>query len=186
MSYGRREQRSRKPGAVHSKSAIYVGRGRGAAGRWGNPFRAAGPAAMAFAQLHKAEHYRGLQWAATRLYALWVAGSLATLPAAIAAAASAELKALGDPAPPTVEEIRRAFLGAAGGRDVSCWCAASVDCHGDVILAIAGGWLPQAAIGDTPLFPSGFRVERRKDVTRRAERALLSPVQRMRWPNWNR
>ncbi|MEN5084238.1 hypothetical protein ABE438_17295 [Bosea sp. TWI1241] len=100
--------------------------------------------------------------------------------------ARAELRAEGDPAPPTVAEILRDLRSAAGGRDVSCWCPKTVDCHRDVILAIAASWSALMAIGDIAIFPSGFRCERVRDESKRAERAYHSPTQRIRWPNWNR
>lgn len=159
MIVGRRLQRSRKPGARMPESAVYVGRTAQGIGRFGNPFRVGGEAVRLIAVGFNADSWRGRQWAAAWLYARWLAGRLDELAPEFRAAAESELAALGNPAPPALEEIRRTigYSMSGGCRDVVCWCATSVDCHGDILRAVALGRDPVAAAGTTPHLADNFR-----------------------------
>lgn len=165
---GKRHQRSRKPGARMPEDAVYVGRGRGAAGRWGNPFRVTGRSAVALAAQHGLDSWKARQWAAAKLYAHWIAGALDSLPTQVAAEALAELKAEGRPRPPTLEEIRRDLTWTFDrGRDVVCWCQTFADCHGDILRAVAIGRDPVAAAGTSPRWADNFRcVEAQREAKR--------------------
>lgn len=169
MIVGRRLQRSRKPGARMPESAVYVGRGKGRAGRFGNPFRIAGETVRLVTTHFKAETFRARQWAAAWLYAHWIAGRLGELLPATLTAAEAEIAAAGNPAPPSIEDIRRTIGFSMGGgcRDVVCWCAPSVDCHGDILIAVARGFDPVVAAGTSPHWADNFRY-REIQASRRA------------------
>ncbi len=151
---GRRVQRSRKAGALWPAGAVYVGRPT----RGANPFRVGGPAAVALARANNADTWRGRQWAATRLFALWLAGEMGSLPEAIAAEAADELQEVGSPAPPTLKEIRAWLTSDGAAVDVACWCPLTVDCHADVLRAILAGLQPLAAIGASPGARTSFRL----------------------------
>jgi hypothetical protein len=151
---GRRVQRSRKAGARLPAGAVYVG--RPTMGK--NPFKVSGRAAVALAQSAGADSWKGRQWAATRLFALWLADALGSLPEAIAADAAAELVEAGSPAAPTLKAIRAWLMPETGAVDVACWCPTTVDCHGDVLRAVAAGLSPLAAIGATPGARTSYRL----------------------------
>lgn len=168
--YGRRIQRSRKPGARVPADTVYVGRAGKGTGRWGNPFRVAGPAAIALANCWRLETWKARQWAATKLFAHWIAGRLPELAAPAYAAALEELKLQGDPPPPALEQIRKDLTWSAGGdgRDLCCWCSPFVDCHADILRAVAIGADPVIASGTSPLWADNFRlVERNREFARR-------------------
>lgn len=171
MIVGRRLQRSRKPGARMPESAVYVGRAPGRAGRFGNPFRIGGEAVGLVSAHFKAETFRGRQWVAAWLYAHWIAGRLGDLPTEIVAATEKEIAAAPNPTPPSIEEIRRSIGFSLGGgcRDVVCWCPLAVDCHGDVLLAVARGYGAVRAAGSSPHFGDNFRCEEIRGVSKRAE-----------------
>lgn len=172
---GKRHQRSRKPGARMPDDAVYVGRGKGTAGRWGNPFRVTGPAAIALAARYGLDTWKARQWAAASLFAHWIAEALDALPAGIAAVARAELETGGRPAPPTLEAIRRDLTWTFDrGRDVVCWCQPFVDCHGDILRAVAIGRDPVAAAGTSPHWADNFRcVEVQREAKRGEIRANI-------------
>lgn len=168
MIVGRRLQRSRKPGARMPESAVYVGRAPGRAGRFGNPFRIGGEAVRLVSGAFKAETFRARQWAAAWLYAHWIAGRLGELPPEILAAAEKEVAAAGNP-PPSIEDIKRTIGFSMGGgcRDVVCWCGLNLDCHGDILMAIARGHGAVAAAGTSPHMADNFRY-REIQASRRA------------------
>lgn len=170
---GTRRQRSRKAGARMPSDAVYVGRGAGRVGRWGNPFRVGGAATIALAVRFKADSWRGRQWSATRLYALWIAGRLGELAPEVHAAALAELEAQGNPVAPTREEIVRDlnWSGWHGGqgRDLVCWCQPFVDCHADILLAVAIGQDPVIASGTSPHWADNFRCIEIQRTEKRVE-----------------
>lgn len=171
MNVGVRLQRSRKPGARMPQSAIYVGRGKGRDGRFGNPFRIGGEAVHLVCEAFKTETFRARQWAAAWLFARWIAGRIDELPPEMRAAAVAELLAGGNPAPPAIEEIRRTigYAMSGGCRDVVCWCPLSVDCHGDILRAVALGRDPVAAAGTSPHWADNFRCSEIKADQRAAD-----------------
>lgn len=155
--------------------AVYVGRGKGQAGRWGNPFRVGGQAVILLAAHFELDTWKARQWAATSLYAHWIAGTLDSLPAVVTAAARAELAADGNPVAPTLEEIRRDLAWTFDrGRDVACWCQLFVDCHGDILRAVAIGRDPVAAAGTSPRWADNFRcVEEARERKRGEIRANI-------------
>lgn len=158
IEVGKRYQRSRQPGARMPENAVYVGRGRGRAGRFGNPFHVGGAAATALAGHYKLDSWKVRQWAAAKLFAHWIAGRLDELPLAVANAAVAELLKEGGPQPPSLVSIRSELAFTFGrGRDVVCWCQLFVDCHGDILRAVAIGRDPVAAAGTTPFLADNFR-----------------------------
>lgn len=158
MMASRRLQRSREAGARMPDGAVYVGRGRGSAGRFGNPFAVGGEAVRLVTVQRKAESYRGRQWSAAWLYAHWIAGRMGELPPEVLAAAQAELAAAGNPAPPTIEDIRKTIgFTMSATRDVVCWCPTHVDCHGDILRAVAMRKDPVVAAGSSPHWADNFR-----------------------------
>lgn len=184
---GKRHQRSRKAGARMPDGAIYVGRGRGQAGRWGNPFLVGGQAVVLLAAVFELDTWKARQWAAARLYAHWIAGSLDQLPAAIATAARDELAGAGNPTPPTLEEIRRELAFTFDrGRDVVCWCQLFVDCHGDILRAVAIGRDPVNAAGTSPRWADNFRcIEENREAKRVEIRANIKRRSYVKgWTAW--
>lgn len=170
IQVGKRHQRSRAPGARMPEDAIYVGRGRGRAGRFGNPFRVAGAAATALAAHFNRQDWKARQWAAARLYALWLVDQIGTLPAPIAEAARVELLTADPPRPPSIEEIRAELAWKFDfGRDVVCWCPLGVDCHGDVLRAVAIGRDPLIAAGSNPNWADNFRCVEEQRARKRTE-----------------
>lgn len=139
----KRIQRSRAKGARIPDGAIYVGRGRSAYGRWGNPirivpersergikmFRVTGSpmdlhGGPSYVQLETARYFAAKQFESDLLNGNF-----------------------GDRYP-SVEEIRAELA----GKDLACWCplpdrlrSGALDhdaCHGAVLLEIAAGFWP--------------------------------------------
>ncbi|MBN9458998.1 MAG: DUF4326 domain-containing protein [Bosea sp.] len=168
--YGQRIQRSRKPGARVPSDTVYVGRSGKGLGRWGNPFRVAGPAAIALAGCWHLDTWKARQWAAAKLFAHWIAGRLTDMTQPVQDAALAELRQQGSPLPPTLDQIRAELTWHAGGdgRDLCCWCSPFVDCHADILRAVAIGADPIIASGTSPLWADNFRMtERNREFARR-------------------
>ncbi|WP_049581047.1 DUF4326 domain-containing protein [Streptomyces sp. SBT349] len=115
MSAPSRIQRRRTPGARTPAAAVYVGRGRGDYGRWGNPFRI------------------------IRIGGVWslllldgrLCGAHATKESA-ARAATEEFRAWVHA--PEQSELLAAARSELAGRDLACWCAVGTPCHGGVWL----------------------------------------------------
>jgi hypothetical protein len=103
----RRIQRRRTSGSTMPTDAIYVGRGRGDYGKWGNPFRIGEPFTLTRLDGKELSGTVGNPAAAAMLFHWW----LPTQPVLLADARE-----------------------ALAGHDVACWCHLDDFCHGDVWL----------------------------------------------------
>jgi hypothetical protein len=107
-----RIQRRRTRGWRAPDGAVYVGRGPGRTGRWGNPFVVVGDPAHAAA-----------------LFRAWLDHGA---PATLADRTSEERQELADR-----REWMRSHLAELAGRDLMCWCPLDQPCHADHLLAVA-------------------------------------------------
>lgn len=118
-----RIKRERTAGWTVPPGALYVGRGRGAYGRWGNPF-------VVGVDADDREH-------ATALFREWLEYDSAT---ALDPYGSTEYRQ-------QMSDRREWMLAHAAdlaGRDLMCWCALPAPgepdhCHGAVLLELAAG-----------------------------------------------
>jgi uncharacterized protein DUF4326 len=111
-----RIQRRRVKGWKMPEGAIYVGRGRGAYGRWGNPVTEKDFPFVAITD--------GVPW--PRQWRTW---AVEWFEQAVEADRLYGRNQLGF----TYAEIRDQLA----GRDLACWCSPDLPCHADVLLRIA-------------------------------------------------
>jgi hypothetical protein len=119
----RRIQRRRTKGWRMPEGAVYVGRGKGDYGRWGNPYRVL----PAHGGGWKVQGNGRTMWSAdddhpwTREYAIEIA-----------------VEQFREHLHPRSVRARDAEI-QLGGRDLVCWCPLDQPCHADVLLEIANG-----------------------------------------------
>jgi hypothetical protein len=111
-----RVQRTRIKGGGMPADAVYVGRGRGDYGKWGNPF-IVGSSAYHVETGFVEEIRVSTAEVAVDLYERWIDGEqfITAWP------------------PPSREEIRAELR----GKDLACWCGLVMPCHGNPLLRIA-------------------------------------------------
>lgn len=114
----RRLQRSRRAGWRMPDGAIYVGRGKGAYGRYGNPY--SWENYQPFYRDDDGEQHRIPDAERRRM-------------AVSDFDAGFRLGAFDLPDYPSIAQV----IEDLGGRDLVCWCPLDGPCHGDVLLAVA-------------------------------------------------
>jgi hypothetical protein len=123
----KRVQRTRLKGQpAIPKGAVYVGRGRGDYGRWGNPFTVADCLEADFAET-EAE----ARQVVTETYRNWLTGDMPATPEGDGTAWSAERR-----------DWIRDHIGELTGKDLACWCKPPAPgekdwCHASVLLEFA-------------------------------------------------
>jgi hypothetical protein len=121
MSKPQRIQRRRTKGWRMPEGAVYVGRGRGDYGRWGNPYRVVSARSGGWKVVGNGEVSLSADldrpWS-KRDAVEWAVGKFRDhlLPGSIRAR-DAEIQ--------------------LGGRDLVCWCPLDQPCHADVLLELA-------------------------------------------------
>lgn len=134
----KRVQRTRKPGQPGiPPGAVYVGRGRGDYGRWGNPFKAEDALEYDFAEtIEDARAY------VTRMYRDWLNGDMG-------------LTSEGDGT--TWSRERRDWIlehiGELAGKDLACWCPIPEPgqpdhCHATVLIRKATAHLIRTQLSE--------------------------------------